>query len=66
MGYLQSAYPGVTNELGVLQLASTAEMGIRTQGYKPRPAEPADACTCHVQTHTHTHTGKDVQFMTQT
>lgn len=53
--YLQLAYPGVTNEQGVLQLASTTEMGIRTQGCKPRLAKPADARTCHTQTHTHPH-----------
>lgn len=31
-------------------------MGIRTQGCKPRLAEPADARTCHMQTHTHSKT----------
>lgn len=45
----------MTNEQGVLQLASTIEMGIRTQGCKPRLAETADARTYLMQTHTHTH-----------
>lgn len=40
---LRSVYPGVTNEQGVLQLASSSEMGIKTQGYKLRHAEPAGA-----------------------
>lgn len=54
--YFQSAYPGMTNEQGVLQLASSTEIGIKTQTYKPRHAAPAGAAPHHhTSTHTRTH-----------
>lgn len=68
--YFQSAYPGMTNERGALQLASSTEIGIKTQRYKPRHAAPAGAATpqhhtyTHTQTQTHEHIRryKDVQL----
>ena len=49
----QSAYPGVTNEQGVSQLASRTEMGIKRHWYKSGHDEPAGK---HTHAHTHTHT----------
>lgn len=66
--YFQSAYPGMTNEQGVLQLASSTEIGIKTQGYRPRHAAPAGAAppTPHIYTHTHRHmnTYTDIKMYT--